>query len=132
MTAMAVAPKSGHWFCATASRITSSLSRPDSMPTLIASFTTIALSVSMHSAMMNAPKEIRSIRTPLKYISCSVPRIVSSSTSPMMVPARKPIIIRSTTKTMLTALSKLNAKARVASVTASGWKLISPISMPIG
>ena len=33
---------------------------------------------------------------------------------------------------MLTALTRLNAKALVALVTASGWKLISPISMPIG
>ena len=56
MTPMAVAPKSGHWFSATTSRTTLSLSSPASMPTLIPSMTMIALSVSMHRAMMSAPK----------------------------------------------------------------------------
>ena len=72
-TAMAVAPNSGHWFCAITSRITSSLSSPDSMRTLNPSVTTIALSVSMHSAMMSAPREMRSIRRlPSRYITRNV------------------------------------------------------------
>ena len=33
---------------------------------------------------------------------------------------------------MVTALTKLKAKALVATVTASGWKLISPMSIPMG
>src|SRR5215813_611519 len=47
MIPMAVAPKSGHWFCATTSRTTSSLFWPASIPTLVPSITMIALSVSI-------------------------------------------------------------------------------------
>ena len=94
---------------------------------------TIALSVSMHSAMMNAPSEMRSSsRPPLKYITRNVARIVKKSTRPTERPARGPIAISSTTKTIETALIRLKTKALVASATAVGWKLISPISMPIG
>ena len=84
---MAVAPKSGHWFCATTSRTTSSLSLPASIPTLIPSMTMIALSVSMHSAMMSAPSEMRSIsRSPFMYMTKNVAMIVRNSTMPIMKP----------------------------------------------
>src|SRR6516162_10619160 len=85
MTPMAVAPKSGHWFCATMSRTTSSFSSPDSIPTLIPSMTMIALSVSMHRAMMSAPSEMRSSRrSPFMYMTRNVPIMVRNSTMPMM------------------------------------------------
>ena len=58
--------------------------------------------------------------------------IVRNSTSPMMNPVLRPMAMISTTKTMVTALARLNTNSLVASATASGWKLISPISMPIG
>ena len=132
ITAMAVAPKSGHWHWDTTSRITEILSSPLSMRTFIPSVMTIALSVSMQSAMIKAPREMRSSRMSLKYITWIVARIVSSRTTPIIIPARSPIAKRSTTNTMLTALTRLKAKALVAMVTASGWKLISPISIPIG
>ena len=130
---MAVAPNSGHWFCATTSRTTSSLSLPASMPTLMPSMMMIALSVSMQSAMISAPSEMRSIsRSPFMYITKNVAMIVRNSTMPMIKPVLRPIARSSTTKTMVTALPRLNMKSFVATVTASGWKLISPISMPIG
>ena len=89
---MAVAPKSGHWFSATASRTTSSLSSPRSMPTLMPSMTMIALSVSMHSAMMSAPSEMRSIkRSPFMYMTRNVAMIVRNSTMPMISPVLRPI-----------------------------------------
>ena len=132
-TAMAVAPNSGHWFCAITSRITWSLSSPASIRTLMPSVTTIALSVSMHRAMMRAPREMRSIRRlPSMYITRNVPMIVRNRTKPIMKPALRPIAIRSTTKTMRDRLDQIEHEALVASVTAVGWKLISPISMPIG
>src|SRR5215468_5043257 len=91
MTPMAVAPKSGHWFCATVSRTASSLSPPDSMPTLIPSMTMMALSVSMHRAMMSAPSEMRSIsRSPFMYMTRNVAMIVRNSTMPMMKPVLRP------------------------------------------
>jgi len=130
---MAVAPKSDHWFWATTSRTTLSLSWPASIPTLIPSMTMIALSVSMHSAMMSAPSEMRSIRrSPFMYMTRKVAMIVRNSTAPMISPVLRPIANRSTTKTMVTALPRLNMNSLVAALTASGWKLISPISMPIG
>ena len=133
ITPMAVAPKSGHWFCATTSRTTLSLSSPHSMPTLIPSMTMIALSVSMHRAMMSAPKETRSIsRSPFMYMTANVAMIVTNSTRPIITPVLRPIANMSTTKTMVTALPRLNMNSLVAGLTASGWKLISPISMPIG
>ena len=104
ITAMAVAPKSGHWHCETVSRMTAILSSPLSIRTFIPSVMTIALSVSMQSAMMNAPREMRSNRMLLKYITMIVARIVKSSTTPIIIPARKPIAKRSTTNTIVTAL----------------------------
>src|SRR6516164_11068014 len=92
MTPMAVAPKSGHWFCATTSRTTSSLSSPDSMPTLAPSMTMMALSVSMHRAMMSAPREMRSIsKSPFMYMTRNVAMIVRNNTMPMMNPVLRPI-----------------------------------------
>src|SRR5262249_32761991 len=133
MTPMAVAPNSGHWFSATTSRTTSSLFLPASIPTLIPSMTMMALSVSMHRAMMSAPNEMRSIsRSPLVYMTKNVAMIVRNSTAPMINPVLRPIANRSTTMTMVTALARLSMNSLVASVTASGWKLISPISMPTG
>src|SRR5262245_1473878 len=133
MTPMAVAPKSGHWFSATRLRTTSSLSLPASMPTLIPSMTMMALSVSMHSAMMSAPSEMRSIRrSPFMYMTRNVAMIVRNNTAPMINPVLRPMVRRSTTMTMVTALARLNMNSLVAAVTASGWKLISPISMPTG
>ena len=66
------------------------------------------------------------------YMTRNVAMIVRNSTTPMMSPVLRPIANSSTTKTMVTALTRLNMKSLVAAVTASGWKLISPISMPIG
>ena len=108
MTPMAVAPNSGHWFCATTSRTTSSLSLPASMPTLIPSMTMIALSVSMQRAMISAPSEMRSIsRSPFMYITKNVPMIVRNSTMPMIKPVLRPIAKSSTTKTIVTALRQV-------------------------
>ena len=121
MTPMAVAPNSGPWFCATTSRTTSSLSRPASMPTLIPSMTMIALSVSMQSAMIRAPREIRSIsRSPRMNMTAKVPMIVRNSTMPMISPVLRPMATNSTTKTMVTALPRLNMNSLVACETASG------------
>jgi hypothetical protein len=119
MTPMAVAPNSGHWFCATTSRTTSSLSSPASMPTLVPSMTMMALSVSMHRAMMSAPSEMRSIRrSPFMYMTRNVAMIVRNSTTPMINPVLRPIVRRSTTKTMVTALPRLKTNSFVAAVTA--------------
>src|SRR5262249_21741122 len=132
-TPMAVAPNRGHWFSATTSRTTSNLSSPPSMRTFTPSMTMMALSVSMHRAMMSAPREIRSMsRSPFMYMTRNVATIVRNSTSPMMTPVLRPIVSSSTTTTMVTALARLNMKSLVASLTASGWKLISPISTPTG
>jgi hypothetical protein len=82
---------------------------------------TIALSVSMQSAMMRAPSEIRSMRRlPSTYITRNVPMIVRSRTKPIMKPALRPMAIRSTTNTMVTALPRLKMKLLVASETAVG------------
>ena len=63
----------------------------------------MALSVSMHRAMMSAPSEMRSInRSPFMYITKKVARIVRKSTMPMMNPVLRPIVKSSTTKTMIT------------------------------
>src|SRR5215831_15221550 len=102
MTPMAVAPKSGHWFSATRSRTTSSLSLPASIPTLVPSMTMMALSVSMHSAMMSAPREMRSIRrSPFMNMTKNVAMIVRNSTMPMMIPVLRPMVRNKTTKTMV-------------------------------
>ena len=120
MTPMAVAPKSGHWFSPTTSRTTLRLSSPASIPTLIPSMTMIALSVSMHKAMMSAPKEMRSSkRSPFIYMTRNVAIIVRNSTMPIISPVLRPMANRSTTKTMLTALPRLKTNS-VAAVTASG------------
>src|SRR5262245_23069410 len=133
ITPMAVAPNSGHWFSAITSRTTASLSSPASMRTLTPSMTMIALSVSMHRAMMSAPREMRSMsRSPFMYMTRNVAMMVSNSTSPMMTPVLRPMVKSSTTTTMVTALARLNMKSLVAALTASGWKLISPISTPTG
>ena len=66
------------------------------------------------------------------YMTRNVAMIVRNSTMPMISPVLRPIANRSTTKTMVTALARLNMNSLVAAETASGWKLISPISMPIG
>ena len=58
--------------------------------------------------------------------------IVRNSTMPMINPVLRPIANSSTTKTIVTALPRLKMKSLVAWVTASGWKLMSPISIPIG
>ena len=81
----------------------------------------IALSVSMHSAIMSAPSEIRSIKmSPFMYMTKNVAMIVRKSTRPMIKPVLRPIANNSTTKTIATALARLNTRSPVASVTASG------------
>ena len=62
----------------------------------------------------------------------NVAMMVRNSTSPIISPVLRPIAKNSTKNTMVTALAKLKIKSFVARVTASGWKLISPISIPIG
>ena len=133
MMPMAVAPKSGHWFSATTSRTTCNLSRPFSMPTLMPSMTMMALSVSMHKAMISAPSEMRSMsRSPLRYMTRNVAMMVRKRTPPMIRLVLRPMAKKRTTKTIVTALARLKTNSLVAAATASGWKLISPISMPTG
>lgn len=75
----------------------------------------------MHSAMINAPNEIRSIsRSPFMYITKNVPIIVRNNTMPMMNPVLRPIASSNTTKTIVTALPRLNMNSLVACETASG------------
>ena len=64
------------------------------MPTLIPSMMMIALSVSMHNAMMSAPSEMRSIRiSPFIYMTANVAMIVRNSTIPIMKPVLRPMAI---------------------------------------
>ena len=75
----------------------------------------------MHSAMMRAPREMRSNkRPPFNSITRKVPTMVRNSTNPIMIPGLRPIATRSTTTTIVTALIRLKVKAAVASVTAVG------------
>ena len=86
--------------------------------------TMMALSVSMHSAMISAPNEMRSIRrSPFMYMTRNVAMIVRNSTMPMISPVLRPIANRSTTKTMVTALPRLNMNSLVAAADRLGLEV---------
>ncbi|OPZ41070.1 MAG: hypothetical protein BWY99_00235 [Synergistetes bacterium ADurb.BinA166] len=58
IAAMIVAPSRGTWVCLTTSIAEDAPSRPLCIPTRIPSATTMALSTSMPSAIMRAPREM--------------------------------------------------------------------------
>ena len=85
------------------------------------SVTTMALSTSMPSAMINAPREMRCIAMPSRYIAISVPATVSSRMLPTMRPLRRPMKITSTMTTMTRAATRFATKPSTANRTESDW-----------
>ncbi len=108
-TAMIVAPSSGQAVCCTVSTAARTLSTPCCSFTSIPSTTTMALSTSIPSAMISAPREMRSSITPMRPMKRS-----------------------STTTTMATACSRLTRKLLMAVVTALDWRAMIPTSIPSG
>ena len=130
--AMAVPPRSGHMFCLTASQAAFTLFMPFCAATRTASLTTMELSTSIPSAMMNAPSEMRSIKTPICFMTAMVAITVRRRTPPMMRPDLRPMKKSSTAMTMTTASTRLTMKLEMASSTVSAWLETTPTSMPIG
>jgi len=132
MMATAVAPSSGMEVWATTSLAASSAAWPFFMRTSTPSTTTMALSTSMPSAMINAPSEMRSRATSHGPMKMNVPQMVSARMAPMMSPLRRPMNTSSTTMTMATAWTRLTRKPSIAVVTASDCSEMMPNSMPNG
>ena len=130
--AMTVAPSSGIAVCLTTSIEPFLASIPFSRRTSTPSTTTMALSTSMPSAIISAPREIRSSATSIGAIKMKVPAIVTISTKPISMPLRSPMKNSSTIMTMATASSKLITKPLMATVTASDCIDTIPASMPTG
>ena len=106
-TATAVAPRSGHLFCSTMAMAAFTLSRPFCAATSTPSAMTMALSTSIPSAMMNAPRLMRSSRMPIHFMTISDAMTVTTSTTPMSTPLRSPIATSSTATTMITDSTRL-------------------------
>ena len=127
-----VAPSSGIAVCLTISIEPFLASMPFSRRTSTPSTTTMALSTSMPSAIISAPREIRSSATSIGDIKIKVPAIVTISTKPIRIPLRSPMKNSSTTITMATAWSRLTTNPLMATVTASDCMDTIPASMPTG
>jgi hypothetical protein len=65
-------------------------------------------------------------------ITIRVARIVTSSTTPMMSPERRPMNTSNTTMTMPIACARLTTKLLMASVTTSPWKKMKSRFKPSG
>ena len=85
---MTVAPNSGILACATTSFAAFNRFTPDWIFICMPSTTTIALSTSMPSAIINAPKEIRSSVISYIPITSNVPQIVTNKMAPIIKPDR--------------------------------------------
>ena len=131
-TAITVAPSSGIMFWLTTSEAALIRSIPRSIRTCMPSMMTIALSTSMPSAMISAPREIRSRMTPCICMKMKVPKIVRNRIPPMMAPLLIPMKIISTTNTIATASSRFTMKPLIEAVTASDCIEMASISMPRG
>ena len=121
VTAITVAPNSGHLVCVTMSVAACSLVRPFWVPISIPSTTTMALSTSIPSAMTKAPSEIRCKSMAKYFIKMKVPNTVNNKIKPISKPERKPIKKRSTTITIPTACAKLITKPLTDLFTSFGW-----------
>ena len=100
--------------------------------TSIPSTITIALSTSIPSAMISAPREMRSSATPIGLRKMKLPAIVSTRTKPIRAALRRPMKKRSTTITIATACSRLVTNPLMAVLTASDCNETIPISTPSG
>ncbi|MNQ87527.1 hypothetical protein D3C85_1027530 [compost metagenome] len=130
--AIRVAPSSGQADCLTTVEAARSALSPFCMRMSTPSTTTMALSTSMPSAMINAPSEIRSSATPIGSRNRKEPAMVNSSTKPISSPLRRPMNSSRTATTMATASSRLSTKPEMAVVTASDCRDTMPNSMPTG
>ena len=119
--AITVAPSSGQTVCLTTSLAACNLDSPRFMPTRIPSVTTMALSTSIPSAIISAPREIRCRSMASTFITMNVPRMVSSSTPPISTPERKPMNTSKTAITMATASPRFSMKALTDLSTSLGW-----------
>ncbi len=106
-----VAPSSGHWFCLTTLTAASTLLMPRRIPTIIPSAMTIALSTSMPSAIINAPRETRCRLISPRRIKMKVPSTVNNSTVPISKPLRKPMVSSNAIITMATASTRFSRKS---------------------
>jgi hypothetical protein len=117
----AVPPSSGHLVASTTATAACSGSSPFCSRTRMPSATTMALSTSMPRAMISAPREMRCMAMPSRFIAISVPATVKSSTAPTITPLRRPMNSTSTTTTITTAATRLATKPSTASRTESDW-----------
>ena len=88
----------------------------------IPSVTTMALSTSIPSAIIRAPKEIRCRLIPHALITMSEPRTVMAKTAPISRPLLIPIKITKIMITMTTASTRFTMNALIEWVTASVWR----------
>ena len=130
--ATAVAPSSGHWVCFTTASAALTLSSPFCAAISTPSVMTMALSTSIPSAMMNAPRLIRSNRMPRFCMISTVLITVTTSTTPISTPLCIPMVSNRTATTMTTASIRLTRKPPTATFTLSAWCEITPNSMPMG
>ncbi|KFE15132.1 hypothetical protein DN38_2948 [Vibrio cholerae] len=132
VTAITVAPSSGHLVWVTMSVAACKRVRPFCVPIKIPSTTTIALSTNIPKAITSAPNEIR-CRSILKYcMKMKVPSTVKSRIRPINSPERSPIKNSNTMITMATACPRLTTKPLTDLSTSLGWLYTSAISIPIG
>ena len=131
-TAITVAPNRGQAVCLTTSRAALRRSMPCWNRISMPSTMTIALSTSMPSAMISAPRDIRSRVTSCKLIKMKLPQIVRSRMKPMSRPLRSPMKNSSTTTTMTIAWRRLMTKPWIAVCTASDWTAMTPNCIPSG
>jgi hypothetical protein len=117
----AVPPSSGHCVACTTAMAAARRSSPRCRRTRMPSVTTMALSTSMPSAMISAPKEMRCIAMPSSCIAMSVPATVKTSTTPTMSALCTPMNSTSTPTTMTTAAIRLDTKPFTAARTESDW-----------
>ncbi len=131
-TLTAVAPSRGTAFWATTSLAASNPSIPCSMRIFMPSTTTMALSTSMPSAMISAPKDMRCRAMLYVSISAKVPAIVSNRMNPIISPLRNPMEIKSTPITMTTDSARFTKNPLTALVTVSDCMAMGFSSMPTG
>ena len=117
MIPITVAPKSGICVLLAASSAASRLSLPRRIAICIPSATTMALSTNIPIAIINAPREIRSISMEKIAIKNNVPTTVKSSVTPTTTAARHPMNSARTITTIVTDIARLIRNAFDASST---------------